>query len=65
MDCEILPICGFFQKYNTPDNTSYERFITRYCKGPDKNKCKRLEYRNAYGQPPADEMLPSGLMLKI
>ena len=38
--------------------------VTKYCKGPDQDKCKRKEYRMKHGAPPADDMLPVGTMFK-
>jgi hypothetical protein len=65
MQCELLAICGFFKKYNNPQNRTCQEFIRRYCIGPDTHKCKRLEYRKSYGQPPDDDMMPTGLMIKV
>jgi hypothetical protein len=64
MECDILPVCGFFKKYGISNKISCQALINRYCKGPDMKICKRLEYRKNYGSPPPDEMLPSGLILQ-
>ena len=62
-ECEFLPTCGFFKKYQETKDLACKGFISLYCKGPNMNQCKRKEYREKYGQPPADEMMPSGGML--
>ena len=64
MECDILPICGFFKKYGISNKISSQDLINRYCKGREMKVCKRLEYRKNYGIPPPDEMLPSGLMMQ-
>ena len=35
-------------------------FIKSYCKGAKMDECARKKYRRENGQPPGDDMLPSG-----
>ena len=64
MECQLLPTCGFFKKYVTSSRIVCQELIHRYCKGRDTDQCKRLEYRKAYGNPPDDDMMPSGMVMK-
>ncbi len=63
-ECELLNKCGFFKKYQSTKDMICKGFIAMYCKGGKMNECKRLEYRNANGVPPADDMMPSGQMIR-
>ena len=62
-ECELLSTCGFFSKYQATKNLACKGFIAQYCKGPKMNQCKRKEYRNKYGTPPSENMMPSGSMI--
>ncbi|MBN1531623.1 MAG: hypothetical protein JXA20_03075 [Spirochaetes bacterium] len=61
-ECELLEKCGFFKKYNEINSLACRGFIANYCKGPKIDQCKRKEYRNRYGVPPSDDMMPDGQM---
>ena len=63
MDCDLLDKCGFFLKYRETLNLACRGFIKTYCKGPKMDECKRKEYRLQHGQPPEDDMLPSGQLM--
>jgi major membrane immunogen (membrane-anchored lipoprotein) len=63
-DCELLENCGFFRKYQGSNEFACKAFIEQYCKGSKMNQCKRKEYRNQHGEPPSDDMLPTGGMMK-
>ncbi len=58
--CELLSVCGFFQKYENSLNMACKGFITTYCKGPQMDECKRKIYRQEHGVPPDDDMMPTG-----
>lgn len=62
-ECELLTTCGFFKKYQVTQDLACKGFISKYCKGPQMIQCKRKEYRETYGTPPPDDMLPSGKMI--
>ncbi len=62
-ECKLLNSCGFFKKYQLTKDLACKGFISMYCKGPKMNECKRLEYRNQYGVPPSDDMMPTGQMI--
>lgn len=64
MECEYLKTCGFFKTHSVAHNVICQELINKYCKGIDMKDCKRLAFRKNYGTPPADHMLPSGLLLK-
>jgi hypothetical protein len=59
--CELLEQCGFFKKFQDINELACRGFINRYCNGPDMEKCKRKEYRQKYGTPPSEDMMPNGL----
>ena len=62
-ECELLKDCGFFRKYQATKDLACKGFIAMYCKGPKMNECKRKEYREKYGTPPPDDMMPNGKMV--
>jgi hypothetical protein len=62
-ECELLTKCGFFKKYQTAKDLACKGFIQRYCKGPNMNECKRMQYRKENGTPPSDDMMPNGQMI--
>ena len=61
--CELLEKCGFFKKYQESKNLACKGFINQYCKGPKLNECERKKYREEHGEPPSDDMMPSGQMV--
>lgn len=61
--CDLLETCGFFQKYQDTLNLACRGFIKTYCNGPGMADCKRKEFRLQHGQPPVDDMLPTGQMM--
>lgn len=64
IECEYLKMCGFFNKYCNTKDLACRGFIFQYCKGDKMNECKRLQYRKHHGQPPSDDMMPTGQMIK-
>jgi len=64
MECQYLLNCGFFKKYSDSKNLACQGFINRYCKGTERDVCKRLEFRMAHGTPPPEDMMPNGLIMK-
>jgi len=58
--CELLNTCGFFKKYQDSLDMACKGFLKSYCHGPLLDDCKRKSFRKANGQPPHDDMLPSG-----
>lgn len=62
--CEWLGTCGFLEKYRDSNEFACEGFIRKYCKGPKMNQCKRKQFFETYGQPPLDDMLPNGALMK-
>jgi hypothetical protein len=61
-ECPDLQKCGFMRKYEKIMELSVQGFIRLYCKGNMQAECKRKEYKNKNGQPPSDDMMPSGQM---
>ena len=62
-ECELLKTCGFFKKYQSVKDLACKGFIKLYCKGPRMDECKRKQYRTEHGEPPPDDMLPSGQII--
>ncbi len=62
-DCELLPRCGFFSKYQDTMDLACRGFMNAYCKGPKQTECSRRKYRAEHGLPPQDDMLPSGQIM--
>lgn len=62
-DCELLPICGFFAKYQHTTNLACRGFMNMYCRGPQQSDCRRRQFRAEHGCAPHDDMLPSGQMM--
>ncbi len=60
MECELLETCGFFKKYEDSLDLACRGFIKSYCKGEKMDECARKIYRREHGQPPHDDMMPSG-----
>ena len=63
MQCELLEKCSFFIKYRDTLNLACRGFIKTYCEGDKMDECKRKEYRLKHGQPPHEDMMPSGQMV--
>jgi hypothetical protein len=64
MECQYLLTCGFFKKHSISESVVCQGLIDKYCKGTEMKACKRREYQITYGNPPDDDMMPSGLMIK-
>lgn len=62
-ECELLPKCGFFKKYDESKHFACKGFIKQFCKGEKMNECKRKAYRKENGKPPSDDMMPNGQIL--
>jgi hypothetical protein len=62
-ECELLDTCGFFKKYQRKKELACKGFLMQYCKGTKMSECKRKEYRQRYGKPPVDDMMPNGMMI--
>jgi len=63
-ECHLLEKCGFFIRYASSAAIDSDQFIRNYCRGLRMHECKRLQYRNQYGVPPSDQMMPDGTMVR-
>jgi len=62
--CEFLERCGFFLNYSGSTEVIREGWVSMYCESADKSKqCERRKIREQTGQPPADNMCPTGKLL--
>jgi len=64
-ECENMPNCGFFKKYQETKSLVCEGFVVQFCKGPKQGECKRKAYKKEHGTPPPDDMMPSGQIIHI
>jgi len=61
--CEYLKTCGFFLNFKGNPEAIHRGWILQYCGSQKKSeKCKRKEVREQTGQPPPDNMAPTGKM---
>jgi hypothetical protein len=58
--CENLDKCGFFKQHGGENDLACKWYIREYCNGSKQAECKRKQYKQENGTPPADDMLPSG-----
>ena len=62
--CEFLDRCGFFLNYRGNTEVIKQGWIRMYCENQGKSKqCERRKVREETGQPPADNMCPTGRVL--
>jgi hypothetical protein len=64
-ECHLLEKCGFFSRYGSNKEIDCDKLIRDFCRGPQQAECRRLQYRNRYGVPPSDNMLPDGRMIDL
>jgi len=63
-NCEYLDKCGFFLNYRGNTEVIKQGWVRMYCESEDKSKqCARRKVREQTGQPPADNMCPTGKLL--
>jgi hypothetical protein len=64
--CEFLGTCGFFLNYKGNTEVVRQGWVSLFCEDEQKSKqCERKKVRQATGQPPADNMAPTGSMLVV
>jgi len=62
--CEFLDRCGFFLNYKGNTEVIKQGWIRMYCENQEKSmQCERRKIREQTGQPPADNMCPTGKVL--
>jgi hypothetical protein len=65
MVCEYYGSCGFFKKHQEIHAEQCRLFEKNYCLGKLHERCERKKFRKEHdGQPPSDDMMPNGLMLR-
>lgn len=63
-ECEFLEKCGFFLNYRGNTEVVKQGWIKLFCEDQEKSEqCERKKYRLRTGEPPADNMSPTGDML--
>ena len=64
--CELLEKCGFFINFKANAEVIKQGWVRMYCQSQEKSeRCKRKKIRQETGQPPADNMAPTGDMIRI
>jgi hypothetical protein len=62
--CELLEKCGLFLRYKGNTDVVKQGWIRMYCEDQEKSEhCERKKVRMRTGQPPADNIAPSGELL--
>lgn len=62
--CELLDSCGFFRNFTSNLEVIKAGWIRLYCEHRETSElCVRKKIRLESGQPPADNMAPTGTML--
>jgi hypothetical protein len=63
--CELLETCRFFKNYVGNTEAIIQGWISIFCHDKGKSEsCERKKMRKRTGNPPADNMSPSGRLLK-
>lgn len=64
--CELLEKCGFFLNFKKNSEVVKKGWIRSFCESKEKSeRCERKKVRRKTGQPPADNMAPTGKMLPM
>ena len=59
--CELLEKCGFFNNFQGSNEVIKEGWIALYCYDLKRSEtCLRKKYRKEHGNPPEDNMAPTG-----
>ncbi len=62
--CEFLEKCGFFLNYRWNTEVVKQGWVNMFCDDKEKSElCERKNARRRTGQPPADNMCPTGTLL--
>ena len=62
--CELLDKCGFFINYKGNTEVVKQGWILMFCENKEKSeKCERKKIRKQTGNPPVDNMTPTGKIL--
>jgi hypothetical protein len=64
-ECELLSECAFFKKYAKIHVAACHGLIAEYCRGSKQSECKRKQYKLKYGNPPPENMLPGGSIIRL
>ncbi len=63
-NCELLEKCGFFLNFQGNSEVIKQGWIKNFCESSIKSeKCSRKKIRKQTGQPPEDNMAPTGKLL--
>jgi len=60
--CEIRDSCPYYNKIRLSKVYLHSVFLQDYCKGRLAKDCMRKMHLEVYGEPPADNLAPSGVL---
>ena len=60
--CECQDSCPFFQKIRSSRVYLHSVFLQDYCQGRLARDCMRKLHQEVYGEPPSDDLAPSGVV---
>ena len=64
--CEFLDRCGFFINHKANTEVIKQGWVALFCEDLEKSQqCARKKIRQQTGQPPADNMSPTGDLLPV
>jgi hypothetical protein len=64
LNCELLEKCGFFANHKGNTEVVREGWIRMFCESLEKSElCERKKIRRQTGQPPPDNLTPTGKLL--
>ncbi len=61
-ECELLSFCGFFRKHGESHSPACRLLLRANFRGERQEECRRKEFLRKNGQPPGEDMLPTGEM---
>jgi hypothetical protein len=64
-ECELLAECAFFKKYAKAHVAACRGMIAEYCRGGKQSECKRKQHLLKYKEPPSENMLPGGSIIRL
>jgi hypothetical protein len=64
--CELLEKCGFFINFKGNSEVIKQGWVRMFCESKMKSeRCKRKQVRRETGNPPLDNMAPTGDIIRV
>jgi hypothetical protein len=62
--CELLDTCRFFLRFSSNLEVIKKQWVILYCENVEySDGCERKKNRNQTGEPPVDNMAPTGVVI--